>query len=135
MSAIGGLSRHFVLELGGLAGALFGHWRFCWGRFFQHVISRCGGARHRSVRLGRERIALSCDRPFTCDEAAFESASGLHYSTVGFSLDAVLMFCMDLHGRALTGVAVTRELQALVDAARNRPFSDAEREAQRRSFA
>ena len=30
---------------------------------------------------------------------------------------------------------MTTELQALVDAARNRPFSDAEREAQRRSFA
>lgn len=30
---------------------------------------------------------------------------------------------------------MTPELQALVEAARNRPFSEAEREAQRRSFA
>lgn len=30
---------------------------------------------------------------------------------------------------------MTLELQALIEAARNRPFSEAEREAQRRSFA
>ncbi len=30
---------------------------------------------------------------------------------------------------------MTEELQLLIDAARNRPFTEAEREAQRRSFA
>ena len=79
-----------------------------------------------AIRLALQRIGIPAPPPRSVDCRDGVALQDTHWSQGGFPPCSVL--------RLRLRMSMSPELQALIEAARNRPFTAAEREAQHRSF-